>query len=426
YTGNPPVVTDYWNMLVSRYGKIDPSGCIKRIDYEYVDAAFLIENIEAAFTAWHRAPSFLEKEFDLFLEYILPYRAGSEKPEPHRLRLMEEFSHLLDSCKSVEEIIQQFHLELRWKRNFRESDLLWSYPLHLPVSKVELGKRGACHHLTNYTVNVMCSVGLPVTTDFAIWGNRNNSHAWNVLLLDKDNFSPFDALGNTRIELQYKPAKVFRQTYKNGIAINREIEDGPNHFLLQNDNYLDVTHLYCTAYDVKIPDAGFNGQEDTPLFICTFDNRNWQPVHSGELRGDTLCFENMAADIVYRVAGWVNHEILPVTEPFLLTEKGELSFFTPDLNKTTTLHLKRKYPRFYRNEQHAWGMRRANAEVSDDREFRDSLVLFSIYETPQGVTDSVVHCLQRYCYVRLNSSTYQHANFALVEFYGKKRKITRK
>ncbi len=69
-------------------------------------------------------------------------------------------------------------------------------------------------------------------------------------------------------------------------------------------------------------------------------------------------------------------------------------------------------------------MRRANAEVSDNREFRDSLVLFSIYETPQGITDSVVDCLQKYRYVRLNASTYQHANFALVEFYGKKERYS--
>lgn len=49
-----------------------------RPDLQTVKAAFLIDNIDAAFRAWNNAPWQEEVSFDDFCNYILPYRMNDE------------------------------------------------------------------------------------------------------------------------------------------------------------------------------------------------------------------------------------------------------------------------------------------------------------------------------------------------------------
>jgi hypothetical protein len=421
FVGDPPVIRQTWENLIKEYGRINRSLLSKIDDSRNINSGFLIGNIDVAFAAWEKSFLYKPENFDLFCEYILPYRIQHEPVEEYRQRYYKEFKPILDTVTSVKGLIQAFHLELYWNQNYRTSQLLWDYPLELPASQIERGHRGSCRQLAPWQALVMRACGYLVAVDRAVWANRNQGHLWNVLLLDSGKIYPFDALEDT-IRFAYKPAKIFRKTYSYDIRpfenLNRE--DVPLSFFCFDEK--DVTHEYVTTSDIAVPIRFVpeKYKKKKQAIICTFDNNAWKPVYWGEIQSGKIHFKNIAVDIAYIAAYYDKGEIIPATEPFLLHPDGRIQECKADTNKRITLHLERKFPRFARIEDFAWGLRRTNAEAANNPQFKDCVKFFSIYDIPFQVTDSLVNDPHKYRYVRFNSSTLRNAHFAEVEFYGKK------
>lgn len=291
---------------------------------------------------------------------------------------------------------------------------------------MELGRRGACRQLTTLQALLMRAAGLPVTIDRSIWANRSQGHSWNVLLQGNNKFLPFDALNCDSLKFSYKPAKIFRKTYSYNVEQYRNIreEDVPASFLIFDEK--DVTSEYVNAYDIIAPISYMTNlhKKKKQGVICVFDNKCWRPVYWGNIKDGKFYFSMMASDVVYIGAFYENGNIIPATEPFLLQTDGNIRFFRPDKSKLISLRLERKYPLFKRIEDHAWGLRRTNAEASNNAEFKDSTLFFSIYDIPFNVTDSFVNNQGKYKYVRFNSSIIRNANYAEVEFYGRESTYT--
>lgn len=91
HTGDPPIVTEAWAELVKEHGLIDLKHLQKVYDYETLRADFLISNIEQAFQVWERSPLYNPGQFDLFCEYILPYRMMHEPVEEYRQDYLESY-----------------------------------------------------------------------------------------------------------------------------------------------------------------------------------------------------------------------------------------------------------------------------------------------------------------------------------------------
>jgi hypothetical protein len=419
--GDPPVIMQTWDSLGKKYGRINPSQLDKKRDYSHLKAEFLINNIEEAFTAWKTSFLYDSCHFDLFCEYILPYRIQHEPVEECRAHYYNEFNSMIDTVTSVKGLVRLFHEELYWNRQYRASQLLWDYPLELPASKIELGHRGSCRQLAPWQALVMRACGYPVTVDRAVWANRNRGHLWNVLILGDGKFYPFDALEDT-IRFAYKPAKIFRKTYSYDLRPfeNLNVEDVPLSFFCFDEK--DVTHEYVQTYNIDIPIQFVQKQyrKKKHGIICTFDNNVWKPVYWGEIQSGKIHFKNTASDIAYIAAYYDKGKITPATEPFLMHPDGHIQWCKADTNKRITLHLERKFPRFARIEDFAWGLRRTNAEASNNPKFENCVKFFSIYDIPFQVSDSLVNDPHKYRYVRFNSSTLRNAHFAEVEFYGKK------
>ena len=223
------------------------------------------------------------------------------------------------------------------------------------------------------------------------------------------------------IQFAYKPAKILRKTYSLDRSLLPKLSDSdlpPG--LIQLDER-DVTHEYVPAYDISVsvehPDPLFSHKKHA--VICVFDNQSWRIVHWGSIKSGKMYFNKMAADVAYIAAYYDHGEIVPATEPFLLHQDGRVEFCNANPDSLITLTLARKYPRFKRIEDFAWGMRRANAEGSNHAQFVQKTIFFSIYDPPFHIADSLVNDRGKYRYVRLNSATHRNANFAEVEFYGK-------
>ena len=417
--GDPPVITTAWDSLVNQYGLPDLSRLQVMYDCQHLRSELLINNIDAAFKAWESSPLY-NGDFDLFCQNILPYRIQHEYPEDYREKYYNEFKHILDTVTSPEGIIKGFHTELYWNKQYRPSNILWDYPADIPISKMEIGKRGACRHTTTFQALVMRACGLPVSIDRAIWANRSQAHSWNVLLLDSGKILPFDALNGERLQFAYKPAKIFRTVFpEKGVSTPKPPrEDVPSYLVSQGE--IDVTAEYGNAFDVEIPIQYPYEKNKKYAVICVFENNSWRVVHWGEIKGKKMSFKDMCADVLYLAAYYEDETIFPASDPFLLLSDGSVQFCIADANKKQAMKLERKYPLFKRVEDFAWGLRRANIEASNNPAFNNKTVFFSIYELPLSVTDYSIKNEQRFRYVRLNTSTYREGNLAEIEFYGKK------
>lgn len=422
YIGDPPIILQTWDSIVKKHGNIDVSKLQKVYDCQHLKSDFLIRNIDQAFVAWKKSPLYNPSNFDLFCEYVLPYRIGEETVEEYKERYYSDLIHLVDTATTVSGIVFGFHLELYWNRYYKPSQKLWSYPLDFPISKMELGRRGACRHMATFGGLAMRACGLPVAIDRAVWANRSQGHLWNVLMLDSGKIFPFDALGRGRIELAYKPAKIFRKTYSYNLDVLNQINknDVPSSFFVFDEK--DVTHEYVDAYDIIVP-IQFSSSEyknKKNAIICVFDNKKWRIVYWGDIVSKNMCFKNMAANVAYIAAYYDKGNIVPATEPFLLRSNGQIEFCKATMNRKISLRVERKFPRFKRIEEHALGLRRTNAEGANNLSFKDSTLFFSIYNIPYQITDSLINNRKKFRYVRFNASTYRLANYAEVEFYGKR------
>jgi hypothetical protein len=420
---DPPFLKAAWDSLIQKNGPIDVSKLDKVYDCKTLKADFLIRNIDAAFEEWQKSPLYDPNDFDLFCEFILPYRAGREPVEEYRQRYYKAFKHILDTAQTrAPGIVSGFGIELSKKRHFKVSHVFLNHPLELSVSKMEKGHRGVCRQLTNYTTLVMRSCGLPVAMDRAIWANRSEGHSWNVLLLKNGAFIPFNALETKRKEFAYKPAKIFRRTFSSNYAPFRKLnlDDVPAIFFTPNE--IDVTAAYGHAFDVKVPiKYPYKGEKRKKFgVICTFNNHSWAIVYWGKISWGNMHFKDMCSDVVYMGAYYENGKVIPATDPFLLQKDGKIRMFEGNGRKYKRMSLERKYPLFIQVERFAWGLDKTTAEGANRPDFSDSTILFTITKRSFQVTDSAVHHPKKFRYVRFQSALSRSANFAEVAFYGKK------
>lgn len=60
-----------------------------------------------------------------------------------------------------------------------------SLPLYTAAAFEQI-RRGSCDDKARYNTLLMSALGMAVTIDFVpAWGNRNNGHSWNALLIDE-------------------------------------------------------------------------------------------------------------------------------------------------------------------------------------------------------------------------------------------------
>lgn len=422
--GDLPVITDTWNNLEQQYGKLTTRRLEKKWDSRVLGSRFLIDNLEQAFKAWDNKPNFVSRNINDFYEYVLPYRASNERPEIYRKRFREELDSLCNAAKeSVESLIKEFSKEFWLNRRYRYCNTLWKYPVALPISKMEKGHHAACRHATTFYASVMRACGLPVAIDYVkAWGNRSMGHEWNVLLLDSGKIFPFDAFNEKRMEFAYKPAKIFRRKFSlTSLNDLPSVQDVPSYLTIRDE--LDVTEQYGNTYDISIPCLyPWNGPDKKRYgVICVYDNATWKPIYWGRINNGQMLFKRMMGDVCYMAAYYSQGEIVPANEPFILKKNGNIEYLKINKGICIDLILSRKYPRFPRMELFATHIRRAKVKGANDKQFKNSVLLFDIMGTPNDVVDSLVNVSQCFRYLQVEPVIYRTGDLAEIEFYGKKK-----
>jgi hypothetical protein len=305
--------------LEETHGPIDYERTRFDPDLETITAEFLIENIDLAFTAWREKPWAQEITFEAFCEHILPYRGSNEPLDSWRPACMERLAHLtgeLDDPEDLEAAGRAVQREAaRWV-GFNE--IYYLHPTDQGFSEMLDARRGRCEDISNMLAYAFRANAILSATDYTpFWADRDNNHAWEVLL---------DGRGRGRAALSWRAAKVYRKTFalqRDSLgAIKHEDEEVPRR--LGRRDYRDVTDQYMESTDVTVRLTAAPPNADRFAYLCVFNGGEWKPIHWSRIERDRAVFTGMGRRVAYLPAYFADGEPVPAAPPLILTDSGDI------------------------------------------------------------------------------------------------------
>jgi len=185
--------------------------------------------------------------------------------------------------------------------------------------------------------------GLAVTSDYTpYWANSGNNHAWNAILAADGKVIPFMGAESNPGEyrLANKLAKVYRKMFAdqpdNLIFLDRKQEKVPG--WLAGRSYIDVTADYEDVCEITVALADAPDSVDI-AYLCVFNSGEWKPIHWARIKDNTATFTDMGKDIAYIPALYLNEEVVPVGEPFILQTDCNQRPLSADTSRVRSINL---------------------------------------------------------------------------------------
>ena len=312
-------------------------------DLRSIEAEYLIEEIERSFKAWRRNVYSKDCSFETFCEYILPYRrlngliADQARDTFYQRHITDYFN---DEKKHWQNEIDSLLYEYKHLTHSQFHGI--KIPI-LSAKTFENLRHGLCIHRCWYNSLLLSSLGMPIAIDFVpAWGNRNNSHTWNVIILDNKSYA-FEAFwdndrwkykriyNNQETDLlwgKFRLPKVYRHTYSNhpeGPVEDPSVERTDIPALFRNVKKKDVSDEYFETQDVTIKLTEKKPKDTKYAYLAVFGYQQWHPVQWGKINEDgTITFKGMGKDIVYLPIYYKNGEIIPAAQPFKIEANGNI------------------------------------------------------------------------------------------------------
>jgi hypothetical protein len=297
-------------------------------DLHYITAKYLIDNIELAFKSWKTAPWGKHVTFDIFCEYILPYRISTEPLENWREQALASYSDmyhsLLDSA-GMTTIIACSKINKEFP-NF-------IYGGHFPsmsYRQLMASTRGSHEQQATLATFVMRAMGIPVTLDVMLQPSLSNWRAWNIVCDSAGRYTPFVAAekvsGHWIPRDDWMMAKVFRHTFRRqeySANIPSEIPHSLANFIDVTSEYGDVTNIDIAIF----PEADIIRPPEYACLAIANSSLEWMPVCFGKYHNGTYQFTSIGVNTLYLPVIYENGEQRAFNQPFFLTDNGKVIYF---------------------------------------------------------------------------------------------------
>ena len=285
-------------------------------DLEHASAEFLATHLDRAFEAWRTQPWAKSIKYEVFRDFILPYRGSNEPLSQWRASAFERlapqrFEHAGES--DVRAVGERIRSTVHQWVGF--SDLFYLHPTDQGYDEMNARKLGRCEDITNMIAYGMRSVATLCATDYTPWwADRDNNHAWEVVL---------DAEGRGRAGLSNRCAKVYRKTFAaNPCSLPMQFsaeKDAPS--WLAGSHFIDVTEQYMPVTDAavilsKVPPRA------SVAYLAVFNGGLWRPIQWGRIEGARVVFPKMGRDICYLPMVRVDGRDVPAGAPFIIERDG--------------------------------------------------------------------------------------------------------
>ena len=326
-------------------------------DLQHITAQRLITEIEQAFDVWQSNVYMRECSFDDFCEYILPYRHRNGLVIDSTRQIFRE-RHEQDFFRQEgRNMIDEIDSLLHFYRHVTHSGFAGTRIPVLTAQTMEKLRHGLCEQRCWFNSLLFSSLGMAVATDFVpAWGNRNNSHTWNVVIRNGESYA-FEAfwdndrwkykriynnLSCDSIWGRYRLPKVYRRTFRrylDGPIADRDVDVSDIPPLFKDVRKKDVSNEYFETSDVVL--SFTNVPKGVKYaYLCVLNYNQWDPVQWGKIEKGKAVFKNMGRDILYLPMYCRSGIMLQAGEPFILKKAGTLITFcsTAETETVATCH----------------------------------------------------------------------------------------
>ena len=366
----------------------------------------LIRHIDDAFALYDSSEWCKGVGFDVFCEYLLPYRVADEYPDPdwmtyYRRRVEDRAYVAFRFCKTLQDSL--YTILNRMSSAYRtEIVYVARYPYGYRPQQLASLKRGTCLDYNILSCFLFRSVGIPVAMDYTpLWGNRSLGHDWSALFvspgvtgtdsaLDYSFSAAPKPLGSYLRSNPNRPTKIYRTTFSRqaeSLAAVHGAEMIPGEF--SSGFIRDVSAEYGLEHHVSLtlPPAHRNRKF---YYLCSFDNRDWVPVAWTRRQGERITFPDLGGGIVYLPCKYEGGRMQAVSEPFILHTDGRVETLEADTSIRQPVTLYRKYADGENIRRYSRLFGGGRIEASDNAAFRNATVLYCF-------PDSIA---VRYSYIR--------------------------
>ncbi len=378
-----------------------------RRDIECITADFLISNIDDAFQAWRERPWGKNIPFDVFCEYILPYKVNNEPLEEWRKMYKQRYSFLLDSVYTGTDVIEATKTicEYLKKEDFHHTHIFNTtsagpgFALNYRIGK--------CMDELELTIYVMRALGIPVTIDYYPFSPESlNNHSWCVVRdTTQENASfyyseYFPKRGIREGEFR-KMCKMFRRTYA-------KQPDGRFQKDISNEYFKDTLTIHVS-----------NAETKSDLYLGVFNRDTFYPLAKSIVKGNNASFGYVEANCIYIILSKEGKDFIPFTNPFIFDGK-HINYFSTD-NKDNQLEdckIYRKFPFFAWNKDRMYRIINSKFEGSNTIDFSHPHMLYHVCDTPKVCyNELILPNKQKFRYVRYKVRENAFLELAELHFY---------
>ena len=188
--------------------------------------------------------------------------------------------------------------------------------------------------------------------------------------------------------------------------------------LFKNPDFIDVTDEYYQTTNVKraLP----HEYHDRKIaYICVFDKEEWVPVDYGKISMGKVKFKSMGRNILYSVGLYEYGEIIPIGNPFIITDDGKIKEVVPDDSYKISMTLLRKYPFFGKQDFFNIRMNLGKFQGDNSIDFKAPTTFYQ----HEGITEGcwyekkIKKSNKTYKYLRYLSGPNSFCNINELEFY---------
>ena len=414
--------------LVEADGAFCPDSLHKVYDVQVIKSDYLIRNIDQAFEVWRGQPWGRNVAFADFLEFILPYRVGTETLADWRQEVYDRYNPMLDSIRASADSTDVLAVVQTLMDSLSVGAVYFTglFPSGITVGPDLVEWRsGNCRELTDLVTYVFRALGIPGGCDMMLMrGDKNVAHYWNFVV-DGEGSTYFASIGQSskqfaKAETYWDPkGKVYRETFSLNRtmrdACGRDTTDVPPVFrepLMQ-----DVTAAYAGRINrfLRIPadSLALVPREGETVYLCLSTRGTWVPVGYGCFEGDTVRIDNVQGDVVFRLVVCRRGHLVSLGVPFLLEKyTGAVRFFRAGEERQEAVLLQKFKEDF---QAHMVG---GVFEGSRSPGFEHPDTLFRIKDMPLRLCTAVrVDSTKTYRYVRYFGPRGGFGNVSEVGFY---------
>ena len=311
-------------------------------DCQYITADYLIKNIEQSFFIWENIPWAKKVNFETFCNYILPHRIGTEKLEDWKELIYNKYYPVISKIpldSILNHPLETVELKVGFQLSYDHGNLIRALSPDLSYSELIKNRIAQCEGYTLINMYHSRALGIPASNDFIpVLSGQNGSHM---------NCTALDTVGinNTKRGItRWKQNKIFRKTYASYESYWHTFPEEalkPVSFL-KSKYVIDVTGQHYKTFEIDLHFANLLSGDEY-VYLAIFNYGKWRPVVVNKVDTEkNVYLKDLPTAIVYTPCVKRDRRMIPLSDPFVIDETGNVKYFTVDKKNTTSISVNRK------------------------------------------------------------------------------------